>query len=191
MKGSDPSEKIAEIRQKIVQLQKSTSLEALDDLQACLEGLQEEEELRQKAGERADAQQAVEVKRQHYQDLFDFAPEGYIVTDPEGTIQEANCAAAILFSTDQGFLKGKPLIAFVAEKDRLAFHLKLASLGQEDRARGWEVSIQPSEGLSIPTIVSTGAVHDDDGKLIGLRWQLHDITDRKRTEEALIKTRAN
>ena len=40
------------------------------------------------------SRQTVEVQRQRYQDLFEFAPDAYLVTDIEGTIWEANRAAA-------------------------------------------------------------------------------------------------
>lgn len=40
--------------------------------------------------------QTVEAERQRYQALFEFAPDGYLVTDANGRIQEANCAIAIL-----------------------------------------------------------------------------------------------
>src|SRR4051812_5837597 len=38
----------------------------------------------------------VERERQRYQDLFEFAPDGYLVTNTAGAIQEANRAAATL-----------------------------------------------------------------------------------------------
>jgi len=52
-------------------------------------------------------QRALEVERQRYQELFEEAPDGYLVTDPQGTIQSANCAAATLLNVSQKFL-GQP-----------------------------------------------------------------------------------
>jgi len=45
---------------------------------------------------------AVEAERQRYQDLFEFAPDGYLVTDAQGMIQ-ANRAAAKLLNAKQEF----------------------------------------------------------------------------------------
>jgi len=53
-------------------------------------------------------QRALEVERQRYQELFEEAPDGYLVTDPQGTIQSANCAAATLLNVSQKFLVGQP-----------------------------------------------------------------------------------
>jgi len=59
------------------------------------------------------AREALETERQRYRDLFEFAPDGYLVTDADGTIQEANQAAALLLGVRQDFLGGKPLVVFV------------------------------------------------------------------------------
>jgi len=41
------------------------------------------------------ARAQVEAERQLYLDLFESAPDGYLVTDEVGTIREANRAAAM------------------------------------------------------------------------------------------------
>src|SRR3712207_1165815 len=64
--------------------------EALQELQVTLEELQvAEEELRQQNEQLAGAREEVETERQRYQELFEFAPDGYLVTSPEGIIREA------------------------------------------------------------------------------------------------------
>ncbi len=76
--------------------------DALDELQTSLEELQvAEEELRQQNEELASARAEVEVERHRYQDLFEFAPDGYLVTDLLGVIQEANRAAGLLLNIGQ------------------------------------------------------------------------------------------
>src|SRR2546423_4218123 len=71
--------------------------EALVELESSLEELQmAEEEMRTKNEQLLGAQEIAELERQRYQDLFDYAPDGYIVTDPEAVIHEANRAAAQL-----------------------------------------------------------------------------------------------
>ena len=55
-----------------------------------------EEELRQQTDELEESRQTIEAERQRYQDLFDFAPDGYLVTDLAGMIREANRAAGEL-----------------------------------------------------------------------------------------------
>ncbi|HBY80229.1 MAG TPA: PAS domain-containing sensor histidine kinase, partial [Cyanobacteria bacterium UBA11148] len=49
-----------------------------------------EEEVRLQNEELIVARQAIEAERQRYRELFEFAPDGYLVTDIYGLIQEAN-----------------------------------------------------------------------------------------------------
>ncbi len=60
--------------------------------------------------------------------LFDFAPDGYLVLDVDGTIREANCAAASLLNISQHYLVGKPLINFVPMEERRAFRSHITQL---------------------------------------------------------------
>ena len=79
--------------------------DALETLATALEELHvAQEELLQQNDELLVAQQAIEAERQRYQELFEFAPDAYLVTDAEGTIQEANHAAATLLGVRRDFL---------------------------------------------------------------------------------------
>ena len=57
----------------------------------------------------------------HYCELFELAPEAYLVTNGDGVIQEANHAAAALLGGPRELLGGRPLIGFVAERERSAW----------------------------------------------------------------------
>ena len=63
------------------------------DLIALLEELRvADEELRVQNDELAASRDMIELERQKYHDLFNFAPDAYIVTDIKGMIREANVA---------------------------------------------------------------------------------------------------
>ena len=170
--------------------QTALAMEALEELSNALEELYVAgEELRQQNDELAASRQAVEVERQRYVELFEFAPDGYLVTDPEGVIQEANRAAAALLGVRQDFLVGKPLLVFVADvrAGHAAFHMRLTQLqkAQTDKLQDWQIWLQPREGGPFPAEVTVGRVYDAYSRLTGLRWLLRDITRRKRAEESL------
>jgi PAS domain-containing protein len=64
---------------------------ASEELQVAVETLRQQNE------ELAGVHQELEAERQRYQELFEFAPQAYLITDVEGTIREANracCGAA-------------------------------------------------------------------------------------------------
>jgi len=140
------------------------------------------EELRQQNEELEITRRAAESERQRYQDLFDFAPDGYLVTDATGTVQEANRAAAALLSVPQGYLVGKSLSIFVPEPERRTFLTRLAQLHQ---VQSWEVNLQPQGGQPFPAALTVAAVGDRQDHLSGLRWLIRDITERKRAEQKI------
>ncbi|MEH2284470.1 MAG: EAL domain-containing protein [Nostoc sp.] len=128
---------------------------------------------------------AVEKERQHYQDLFEFAPYGYLVTNTIGTIQEANHVAASLLGVQQKYLVGKPLILFIAQQDRQCFSSQMQNLQE---LLNWEINLQPRRGRPFPASVKASVVYDLEGKQLGWRWLLCNISERKQAEEMLHRT---
>ncbi|MEW5861321.1 MAG: GAF domain-containing protein [Cyanobacteriota bacterium] len=152
--------------------------QTLEELQVALE------ELRSQNEELIASRQAVEAQRQHYQDLFELAPDGYLVTNSDGVILEANQAAAHLLKISQEHLLGKPLVVFVAGKDLQNFHTNLSQLLATDQVSRWEVEIQTRQGTRFPGTFRVKAAHDSSGQVVKLHWLLQDITERKRYEAA-------
>jgi PAS domain S-box-containing protein len=161
----------------------------LNDLQLALEELQiAEEELRQQNEELMEARQATEVERQRYQELFEFAPDGYLVTDMYGVIREANLVAAQLLNIAQNHLIGKLIISFVPEEHRRVFRSMLNQLHTMSRLQEWEVSLSRHRGELFDAALTVQTVRDQQGQAIALRWLLRDITARKQAEEQLCQT---
>ncbi|MBN3891364.1 MAG: EAL domain-containing protein [Nostoc sp. JL31] len=127
---------------------------------------------------------AVEKERQRYQDLFEFAPDGYLVTDINGTIQEANHVAATLLGVQQKYLVGKPLILFIAQQDRQYFSSQINNLQE---ILNWEIHLQPRRGKPFPANVKASVVYDLGEKQLGWRWLLCNISERKQAEEMLYR----
>jgi PAS domain S-box-containing protein len=166
-------------------------VETLADLSATLEELHVAgEELRQQNEELAAAHQIIETERQRYQDLFDFAPDGYLVTDPDGVIYEANRAAATLLGVLPDFLVGKPLSVFVAEENHATLYKRLTGLqAAAETLEDWQISLHPRERPPFPASVTVSGVRGTTGRLTGLRWLIRDITERKGAEEELRSAR--
>jgi PAS domain S-box-containing protein len=142
-----------------------------------------EEELRRQNEELAAARELVEAERRRYRDLFEFAPDGYLVTDAEGVIREANQAAATLLDATQETLVGNALSTFVDVEERADFHARLDRLLQVGRVPDWEVCLRPAGGHPFDASLTVAAVRDPGDRPVALRWLVRDITDRKRAEE--------
>ena len=156
----------------------------LEELHLNLEEMQvAEEELRSQNEELAAYRQALEEERQRYQELFDFAPDAYLVTDPNGKIQEANRAAVKLFNLSYYTLIGKPLQTFVPQERRRNFRSELNKLHQIELIQDWEVCLQLRNGDKVDASITVSTVRDSQGKAISLRWMVRDITNRKQKEQ--------
>jgi PAS domain S-box-containing protein len=160
--------------------------ETVEELSVALEELQgTSEELRQQNEALAMSRRHADVERQRYVELFDFAPEGYLVTDLNGRIQEANWAASTLLSVPQIFLIGKPLTVFVGDKDNRTFMTQLNRLPTLKRLEDWQITLQPRDGKPFPAAITVTTVPGSRGKPSSLRWMIHDISERKRMEDGL------
>jgi PAS domain S-box-containing protein len=168
----DFAKQIQDWCQRLAQLQQLTDESSLTPQQqeiilTAVEGLSTafaelqiaNEELYQQHEELLVTQQALIAERQRYQQLFEFAPDAYLVTDVNGLIQEANRAAATLLNRSQQFLVGKPLVCYVVEEERRAFRNQLQ----------FEV---------------IGRAVDEEGVLY-YYGSTTDVTERKQAEESL------
>ncbi|MFN6465522.1 MAG: EAL domain-containing protein [Nostoc sp. DedVER02] len=151
---------------------------AFDELQMALEELlaaSEELELTRAAAER---------ECQRYQELLNFAPDAYLVTDTAGKILEANHAAATMFSVPQKYLVGKPLILFIAQQDRRLFSSRINNLQQLTK---WVIDLKPRFSKPFPASIRASPVYDSQQKLRGWRWLLCNISEVKQAEKQILK----
>ena len=158
----------------------------LEELRLALEELRvAEEEISQQNETLITTQQAVEEERQRYQELFEFAPDGYIITDAYGGIQEANRVAGLLLNVDPRYLINKPLTSFVAEDHRRSFRSLLNQLPNINRVQEWEVQLCKRGTGAFNAALTVETVRDGEDHPVALRWLLRDITARKQAEEQL------
>jgi PAS domain S-box-containing protein len=158
-----------------------------------------EEELKNQNEALLETRQALEEQRQRYLDLFDFAPGGYLETDLEGKILEANMPAALLLNFRQKSMAGRILTNLVDLKDRRSVRTMLtkAMLQVERKNRGEklgfsedihqlpeiEIRFRPLKGEPFTAAVNTGIVRR--GEKPAIRWLIRDVTEQVRAKEAL------
>ncbi len=152
---------------------------ASEELQVAIE------ELRQQNEELVATNQALAEERQRYQDLFDFAPDAYLVTDAQGIIREANRAASTLLNLSPKYLVGKPLLVFLAEEESQIFCSRLKQLHQLDRLQNWQVRLRPRKGEPFDAVMTLNSVRNHEGQPVVLRWLLRNISGGKQPLKAL------
>ena len=118
-----------------------------------------------------------------YQELFDFAPDGYFVTDANGDIVNANRAATLMFGSQP---ISQNLEKFVYSSYREQFQRLLGQLQRGQNIKSFDFRMQFPTGQPFDasfTIISIRAPLD--GQVIGMRWWIQDITQRKQEVEKL------
>lgn len=174
--------------------------EALSPFEMALRGYQEanatlqknvdelhraEKELLQGHAQLADAYRAVATERRRYHEQFDFAPDGYLVGDMQGKILEANRMASMMLCVPQDLLAGESIHSFFSSEENEPLHhlIDQFTSGDVDTVRDWEMEIRPARGPAFAAALSVALVREGQGRPVGMRWMLRDITAQKRAEK--------
>lgn len=170
---------------------------ALDELQATATELHEQNQAL------FTSQQALVAEHQRYQNLFDFAPDAYLITDGQGTLLAINSAAKRLLNLHHNWAVGKPLTVFIAEADHAFFFAQLERINATPPPQaseptspftlflqGQEVWLTPRQQPVLPTSLSLSGEWNQQGKITQLYWIFHDLRARKQSEAALRESEA-
>jgi PAS domain S-box-containing protein len=144
-----------------------------------------EEELRQQSDELAATAAEVRSQEARYQELFDLAPDAYVVSDALGVVREANRAAATLFHIPRAYLSGKPLAVFVDPESRRVFRDCVDSLRKADRAERSDIRLRPRYGPAVYVSLAATASRDAQGNVTAIRWILRDVSEQRRAIDRL------
>jgi PAS domain S-box-containing protein len=160
--------------------------QANEELAATVQELQvTKEELLTQNENLEQAYKRVELERERYEDLFNFAPDGYLTTDLLGIIQEANWSAAQLLCVERQNLVGQTLFKYVNPSEVPAFSQHLTKLRSSHQRQTWESTLKPGQGNPFTVEITVVAVEDERKEVVGMRWLIRDITKRKQIELAL------
>ncbi|HEV2146472.1 MAG TPA: ATP-binding protein [Longimicrobiaceae bacterium] len=151
--------------------------DALADLRETLDDLRIQRELLD------TTRRELETERQQLRELFHLAPDAYLVTDAEGVIQEANRTASALLGVEDGELVGRSLADFATGTGRATLQRRLRIVRQRENPAEWKMRLTPPGGDAVDVEATVAAAHEGD-RLVGLRWLLRDVTERKRAELA-------
>ncbi|HEU4327430.1 MAG TPA: PAS domain S-box protein [Roseiflexaceae bacterium] len=144
---------------------------AFEELQLAIEELQSAEENLAEHHQELQAHiDQIEQERQRYQELFENAPVGYLITSLDGSIRQANQAAQQILGTTEKFLVGRSLALFVPSGGRRAFRERVSALRQTPSAQDWQVELQPWEGSPAPFELTVALIQGSLGRATGLRW---------------------
>jgi PAS domain S-box-containing protein len=168
------------VRREEFERETVASEDSIDELRAALEKLRlVEEKLRQQNEELAAAHLQLDEQRRRYQELFELAPDAYLVTDPRGIISEANESASRLLSIAPNSLPGKALAAYIVNEDRSRFRSLLRE-PSSIRPQSAPFRIRNRMGSRLYAELTYSVTHDQDGRPVSFRWLIRDVTEQER-----------
>lgn len=160
--------------------------ECLEEMGLALEELHvAEEELVVQTNEVLQANEALTEQMRRYQNLFNFAPDGYLETDMRGKILEANHYAGRLFGLDVGILRGTHITNVIDPGSRKAVRLRINQMPELKRVQHWEVRCRHRAHQPFDAMLTVEVISDSKGEGQALRWLVRDITDFKKAQAEL------
>ena len=118
--------------------------------------------------------------------MFEFAPDGYLITTLDGKILEANRAASSLLGIAPRFLKGRGLGTSVAPEDLPAYSAALKALAASPaptHAEEQALRLRRRHAGLFHAAVTVAPVLQEGQPPATLRWLIRDVTERRRAEE--------
>jgi PAS domain S-box-containing protein len=185
----DPSHKFDELHQQARQLLRQQFGSGPDQPMNILDLIQElaihqaelqiqNEELLQAQDELADAQRL-------YQELYEFAPCGYLSLTPKGLISRINLAGVNLLGQDRRILLHTAFSQYVDDRWQSTYFNALRMADRESEKQSLELRLTTGVGETPWVWTQIQGVRDNAGPLVEWRMTLVDISSRKAAKEAL------
>jgi PAS domain S-box-containing protein len=122
------------------------------------------------------------LSKDHFEALFDLAPDGYVVTDLNGTIKAANRAFETITGRRERYLISKPLPSLVDAGDRRRLRRIMLAVARDGRAGEFDLHLATGDGSRLDlgvTIARHVVAETDDHELL---WMVRDLSEARRAE---------
>ena len=160
----------------------------LFDLMHELEVHQKELEIQNEDLKRSQ-EDLIELHRK-YEHLFEFAPCGYLILDPQGMISQANLTAIRLLGTERRRLPRMTFSRFVGSKGIDAYLTALQRARETGEKQSLELELQRAgDASSLWVWADIEADRSEAGELLQWRLSLVDITQKMQAEKELREQR--
>jgi PAS domain S-box-containing protein len=119
----------------------------------------------------------LEQSHQDYAELFDNAPVGYFVLNPEGVIKKVNLTAARMLQREKDRIENQPFRGFLVEFSSASFFSHLEKVKQTRTQKTVVLELAKPDKNTIWAKFYTVPIIDLAGWVTGFRTAVLDITD--------------
>jgi PAS domain S-box-containing protein len=139
---------------------------------------------------RRSAEKALRASEERFRELAELLPEIVYETNGQGILTFMNRNAFDLFNyTQEDYVAGLNVLDMVVTADRGRALESIQRVLNGEKVDSNEFTMRRKDRSTFPsTIHSTAIIHE--GKSVGLRGVIVDITERKQAEEALLRANA-
>ena len=140
--------------------------------------------------ERKKSEEVLRKSEQRYRTLFEEYRDGLLLSTAGGRILDANPAALALFGYDrkEDLLALRTHELFYAEPERERLRLARLLVANDFSLRDVEVDCKHRSGRRLNVVVCSSPLRDEEGRIVGFRTIVRDVTERKLLEARLRQT---
>ncbi len=132
------------------------------------------------------SRELAEITTEHFTEIYDFAPVGYLTLDNEGIICEINLNGAKMFGADRANLLDQNFKRFLTYENMLVFETFFQKVQKSNQKQSCELEIINDKHYSLIAYLE-GIVSDEDQRNF---VTVFDISERKLAEEKLKNSEA-
>src|SRR3989338_1197873 len=129
--------------------------------------------------------QKTTVSKDYVDNIIESMADTLIVATPKAAIQSVNRATCDLLGYREDELIGKPITVIFGKDGQQPKETRFDDLVEKGSIRSVETNYLTRDGRKIPMLFSGVVMRGDDGEVQGIVCVAKDITERKRTEEAI------
>jgi PAS domain S-box-containing protein len=132
------------------------------------------------------AEEALRKSEERFRQLFDYAPVGYQEFDTEGRITRVNRTELEMLGYTEEEMLGRHVWNLIAEErpiEPLIEALKERLSGTLPPRHSFERNIRRKNGTIFPALIQERLLREDEGRIMGIRSTIQDITELKQAEE--------
>lgn len=136
-----------------------------------------------------ETEKAVKESEQRYKELMDFLPQPIFELDIYGNLTFSNKAGVDFFGVDVNKIKGEvPALEFFIEEDRPRIVCNFEESIAKNISIPEEYTALKVDGTLCPVIIYGTSIYKD-GKPVGRRGIIFDISERKKHELSILKAK--
>jgi len=133
--------------------------------------------------------QKIAVSEKMYRTLLDASPEGIIIMDPSGQIQDVSKVSLMVFGVkNKQDLINRDFFSFISPEDHPRIKDVINRSPQMVPAQNVEIRVKKTDKSQFIGEISTTVIYDNDGIPSAVMAIIRDISERKQAEQQQIQT---